>query len=93
MKVNLESLAESLDRLAEKKSLGPVERGEIATAVDAVRDLKKHEDRPRRNCDRFENPAAAMLVFAVETKTTTIDLDAALSFAAWLFALERSAHA
>lgn len=93
MKVNLESLAESLDRLAEKKSLGPVERGEIATAADAVRELKKHEDRPRRNCDRFAKPDAAALAFAIETKTMTFDLDAALSFAAWLFALERSAHA
>lgn len=48
---------------------------------------------PARNCDRFAKPDDAMRAFAAATGTTTIDLDAALSFAAWLFALERSAHA
>ena len=86
MKVNLESLAESLDRLAEKKHLGPVERGTVATAADAVRELMKHEERPLRNCDRFKKPDQAMLAFAIATRRTTIDLDAALAFAAWLFA-------
>ena len=47
---------------------------------------------PVRNCDRFATPDEAMRAFAAATGTTTIDLDAALSFAAWLFALERIAH-
>ena len=86
MKVNLESLAEALDLLAEKKNLGPVEKGTVATAADAVRQLMKHEERPLRNCDRFKMPDQAMLAFAIATRRTTIDLDAALAFAAWLFA-------
>ena len=86
MKVNLESLAEALDRLAEKKHLGPVERGTVATAADAVRELMKHEERKLCNCDRFKKPDQAMLAFAIATRRTTIDLDSALAFAAWLFA-------
>lgn len=86
MKVNLESLAEALGRLAEKKHLGPVEKGMVATAADAVRELKNLEERPPRNCDRFKKPDQAMLAFAIATGRTTIDLDTALTFAAWLFA-------
>lgn len=86
MKVNLESLAEALGRLAEKKNLGPFEKGTVATAADAVRELMKHEERPLRNCDRFKKPDQAMLAFAITTRRTTIDLDTAIAFAAWLFA-------
>ncbi len=86
MKVNLESLADLLDQLAEKKHLGPVEKGTVATAADAVRELMKHEERQPRNCDCFKKPDQAMLAFAIATRRTTIDLDSALAFAAWLFA-------
>lgn len=88
MKVNLESLADSLDRIAKRENLGIIEKGMVATAADAVRELKKLEDRPRRNCDRFKKPDEAMLSFAIATGRTTIDLDTALAFAAWLFASE-----